>query len=93
MLNENLEKYKKVYSELISEFAELHNSHLRFMKHVGRDTGFDTRKHIVNIYNLAHELRRTGVKVCKESMEIKRAEHFKAKEEKRISKGRKKKKI
>jgi hypothetical protein len=80
--NEEINKYNDLYSQLISEFADLHNAHLSFIKYVGRDTGFETRKHLRSIANIADDLKRQGQKVCKESMANKRAELKNAKLEK-----------
>jgi hypothetical protein len=88
--NEELDKYKDLYSQLVSSLVELHNSHLSFIKYVGRDTGFATRKHLRAIADIADEMKRQGQKVCKESMENKRKEHFRLKEEKRNRKRPKK---
>lgn len=86
MSNEEINKYKELYSQLVSELAGLHNTHLTFLKHIGRDTGFATRKHLRAIANIADEMKRQGQKVCKESMENKRLEKKQLKEEKRNKK-------
>lgn len=86
MSNEEINKYKELYSQLVSELAGLHNTHLTFLKHIGRDTGFATRKHLRAIADIADEMKRQGQKVCKESMENKRLEKKQLKEEKRNKK-------
>ena len=82
MSNEEINKYKELYSQLVAELVGLHNTHLKFIKFVGRDSGWDTRRHLRAIANIANEMKRQGQKVCKESMENKRAELKKAKAEK-----------
>jgi len=86
MSNEQLEKYKELYSQLIVELVGLHNTHLSFIKHVGRDTGTDTRRHIREVVRIATELKRQGQKVCKEEMANKRL----AKQQKKENKNKKK---
>jgi hypothetical protein len=88
MLTEEINKYKELYSQLISEFAGLHNTHMGFVKHTGRETGFATRKHLSNIVHLANEMRKQGRSVYKESIENKRLEKIRLKEEKRNKKKR-----
>ena len=82
MSNEEINKYKDLYSQLVAELVGLHNTHLRFIKYVGRDTGWDTRRHLRAIADIADEMKRQGQKVCKESMENKRAALTEAKAEK-----------
>lgn len=86
MLNEEINKYKELYSKLVSEFAKLHNTHMSFVKHTGRETGFATRKHLSEIIVLANEMRKTGRSVYKESVANKRLEKIRLKEEKRKKK-------
>lgn len=88
MLNEEINKYKELYSQLVSEFAGLHNTHMSFVKHVGRETGFATRKHLSSIIVIANEMRKQGRSVYKESIANKRLEKIRLKEEKRNKKKR-----
>lgn len=89
--NEQLNRYKELYSQLVSEFAKLHNTHIQFITYVGRDTGFATRKHLSEIYTISNEMRKIGRHLQKESLINRRLAMAKAKEEKRISKLSKKK--
>ena len=82
MLNEEINKYAEMYSQLITEFAGLHNTHSAFVKHVGRETGFATRKHLRAIADIADEMKRQGQKVYKESIANKRTAIKEAKAEK-----------
>lgn len=91
MSNEELDKYKNLYSQLVAELVGLHNTHLSFVKYVGRDTGFATRKHLRAIAEISNEMKRQGQKVCKESIENKRLEKIKKREEKKQKISRKKK--
>ena len=90
MLNNEINKYKELYSQLVSELADLHNTHMSFVKYVGRDTGFATRRHLRNIANIANEMKRQGQKVCKESLENNRLEKIRKREEKNNKKKKKK---
>ena len=45
MLNEEINKYNNLYSQLISAFAELHNQNLIFVRTQGREPGFRCREH------------------------------------------------
>ena len=82
MLNEEINKYAELYSQLITEFAGLHNTHSSFLKHVGRETGFATRKHLHQICVISNKMRRQGQKIFKESVTAKRAAIQEAKAEK-----------
>jgi hypothetical protein len=74
MLNEEINKYIEMYSELVSAYTGLHNTHISFLKYIGRDTGLDTRKHLRKIEVLAKEMKVQGQLICKKSMEQKRLE-------------------
>jgi hypothetical protein len=74
MSNEEINKYKELYSQLISELVGLHNTHASFVRNVGRDTGNACRRHLRAISNIATELKKQGQKVGKESTENRRVE-------------------
>jgi hypothetical protein len=82
MLNEEINKYTEMYSQLITEFAGLHNTHSAFVKHVGRETGFATRKHLHQICVIANNMRRQGQKIRRESIVAKEAAKKEGKAEK-----------
>jgi hypothetical protein len=82
MSNEEINKYMELYSQLVTEFAGLHNTHIPFVKHTGRETGFATRKHLRAIADIADEMKRQGQKVYKESIANKRTAIKEAKAEK-----------
>lgn len=90
MSAEEINKYKELYSRLITEFAGLHNTHASFVKNIGRETGFATRKHLSEIIVLANEMRKQGRSVYKEVLENRRLEKTRLKEEKRNRKKKKK---
>lgn len=71
--NIDMTRYVELYSHLISEFAKLHNTTAVFLKHKGRDTGLDTRKHLREIEHTARELKRQGQLVSREHLENVRA--------------------
>ena len=91
MSNDELKKYKSLYSDLISHIAELHNTHISFVKHCGRETGFATRKHLAALSKLANEMRRQGRLVYNEHLSNKKLEKLQIKEAKKNNKKRKKK--
>lgn len=86
MSNEEINKYKELYSQLVSELTGLHNTNLLFLKYIGRDTGLATRKHLRAIADIATAMKKQGQLVCKESMANKRANQKKQKEERRAAK-------
>jgi hypothetical protein len=88
MLNEEINKYKELYSQLIGEFAELHNHTLVFVKTRGRDVGFAGRKNLRAIEGLAKSLKKQSQLVYKESLANLRAEKKLKREEKKIPKKR-----
>jgi cell division protein FtsB len=72
MLNEQINKYKDLYSEMVSAFARLHNAHMPFVINKGRDTGFAVRKELRTIEQAANELKKLSQRVSKESLENRR---------------------
>lgn len=86
MSNDEINKYKDLYAQLVSELAGLHNTHMSFIKYGGRETGFATRKHLRAIGDLADAMKRQGQKVRREEMQNKKLEKARLKEEKRNKK-------
>jgi len=82
MLNEEINKYAEMYSQLITEFAGLHNTHSAYVKHLGRESGFATRKHLHQICVIALNMKKQGQKIRRESIAAKQAAIKEAKEEK-----------
>ena len=68
MSTEELIKYKDMYSQLMSEVVQLHNTHLVFIRSLGRDFGESTRRHIRQIENIAREMKKQGIKVYRENL-------------------------
>jgi hypothetical protein len=89
MSNDELEKYKDMYAELVSHFAELHNTHMSFVKHCGRETGFATRKHLAAMVKIANQMRKQGVAAYRQHKINLKLEHRRLKEEKRNNKKKK----
>lgn len=86
MSNEEINKYKELYSQLVSAYAELHNDTMVFVKTRGRDVGYATRQHLRIVERLAKELKRQGllahkehVANLKEEKKLKREEKVKRK--------------
>jgi hypothetical protein len=71
--NIDMTRYVELYSHLISEFAELHNTTATFLKNKGRDTGLETRRPLREIDHTARELKRQGQLVSREHLENVRA--------------------
>ena len=86
MLNEKINKYKELYSQLVSEFVGLHNINLVFVKTKGRDTGYITRQHLREIERLAKELKKQGQLVFKENIANVRLEKQLKREQKKVNK-------
>ena len=68
MSTEELIKYKDMYWQLMSEVVQLHNTHLVFIRSLGRDSGESTRRHIRQIENIAKEMKKQGIKVYRENL-------------------------
>ena len=83
MLNDKINKYKEIYSDLIAAVAKLHNASMPFVIHKGRETGFAVRKELRAIEGCAKELKKLSQQVCKEEMANKRLEKIQKREEKR----------
>ena len=88
MLNEEINKYKELYSQLVSEFTELHNHTQVFLKSKARDVGFAGRKNLRTIESLAKSLKKQSQLVYKENLANVRAEKKLKREEKKIPKKR-----
>jgi len=86
MLNDELNKYKDLYAQLVHEFAGLHNEHLVFIRTRGRIPGYGSRKHLRSIERLAKQMKKQGQLVCREHLVNLKLEKQKAKEEKRKNK-------
>jgi hypothetical protein len=72
--NKELEKYKELYSQLTTEFVELYNENLVFVKLMGRDIGFSCRKRFRNMENLLKQIKKQSQLVNKENLANVRAE-------------------
>lgn len=90
MSTEALEKYKKLYSDLVFHFTGVHNTHNAFVKHRGRETGYATRKHLAALVKIAQEMRRQGVAVYRENLSNQKLEKIRLKEEKKNKKKKRK---
>jgi ribosomal 50S subunit-associated protein YjgA (DUF615 family) len=52
----------------MSEVVQLHNTHLVFIRSLGRDSGESTRRHIRQIENIAKQMKKQGIKVYRENL-------------------------
>jgi hypothetical protein len=86
MLNDEINKYKDLYAQLVNEFAGLHNENLVFIKTRGRIPGYGSRKHLRAIEDLAKQLKKQGQLVCKEHLANLKLAKKLEKEEKRKNK-------
>lgn len=82
MSNDQINKYKELYSQLVSAFAGLHNETLVFVRTRGREPGLATRKHLRAVEGFAKELKRQGLLVYKEHVANLKAEKKLQREEK-----------
>jgi hypothetical protein len=87
MLNEEINKYKELYSQLVSEFAKFHNHSLVFVKSRARDVGFAGRRNLRTIESIIRSLKKQSQLVYKENLANIRAEK-KLKKETRVSRKR-----
>jgi len=70
MLNEPLEKYKKLYSESLQAFLDLHNYHYEFLefKRLRNKPGKKLRNHLRKLKKLYFDM----IKICMEAEKIQR---------------------
>ena len=68
MLSDEINKYKELYSQLVSAFAELHNQNLIFVRTTGRTPGYLCRRELRNVEMLAKQLKQQSKLVCKEHL-------------------------
>jgi 2-iminoacetate synthase ThiH len=70
MLNEPLEQYKKMYSETLQAFLDLHNYHYEFLefKRLRRTPGKKLRNHLRKLKNLYYDM----IKVCAAAEKLQR---------------------
>jgi hypothetical protein len=83
MLNEEINKYNNLYSQLVSAFAELHNQNLIFVRTTGRTPGYICRKHLRDVELLSKQLKKQSQLVCKENLANIKLERKLKKEEKK----------
>jgi hypothetical protein len=88
MLNDEINKYKDLYSQLVSAFAELHNQNLIFVRTQGQLPGYLCRKELRDVVELAKQLKRQSLLVAKENLANIRLEKQLKKEEKKNGKHR-----
>jgi len=92
MSNEELEKYKALYSELVSHFVDLHNYHHKFIEWPSTFHGPRARKSINEMIDVAIKLRRLSATVSREHeknvLEGRRAEKKEKARVKRLPKQR-----
>lgn len=89
MLNDQINKYKQLYTQLIDEFTSLHNNHVLFMQTRGRIPGFASRKNLRAIEKLSKLLKRQSQFVYKENLANIRLEKARLREEKKNKKKKK----
>lgn len=66
MSDEELKKYKALYSKFLEEVVNLHKAHIFFLKYYGRKTKFDVHRINKNIIKLQKELHKSSSKVYDE---------------------------
>lgn len=66
MSNEQLNKYKELYSQLVSQFVDLHNYHHAFINSPSSKNGVDTRKSIKSMIDIEKKMRRLSATVSRE---------------------------
>lgn len=89
MLNEEINKYKDLYTLLVTEFAALHNQNALFLKNNSRPTGFACSQHLREIERLCKEIKKQSVKVRNEkvaNLRLERAARIEAKKNKKKKK-------
>ena len=88
MLNDEINKYKDLYSQLVSAFAELHNHNLVFVRTQGQLPGYLCRKELRTVEQLAKQLKKQCYLVGKENLANVRLEKKLKREEKKNGKHR-----
>jgi hypothetical protein len=66
MSNEQLNKYKELYSQLVSHFVDLHNYHHTFINSPSSKNGVDTRKSIKRMIDIEKKMRQLSATVSRE---------------------------
>ena len=82
MSNDELEKYKELYSQLVSHFVDLHNYHHKFIEWPSTFNGPKARKSINAMMDVAIQLRRLSATVSREHEKNVLEGHRAAKKEK-----------
>jgi hypothetical protein len=82
MSNEQLEKYKEMYSQIASHFIEMHNYHHAFIEWPSANNGRDARRYISDLVAAASQLRRLNLGVVKEHTKNIKEGHKATKKEK-----------
>lgn len=68
MSDNELQKYKQLYSEYIDEIIELHNINQSFLNHIGLRTTFAVRRQIKKITKLHKNISKSSGLVYKENV-------------------------
>ena len=81
MSTEKLDRYKKLHSEFISYFVELHNYHQVFLEYPSYASGAKVRKAITHMIRLEREMRKISISVSSENNRNVKAGHMADKKE------------
>jgi len=92
MLNEKIEKYKQLQSELITHYVNVHNYHSAFIENLAKRPGLQLRESLRKIMLLSQQLRLLCAEIYKENNLLLKEERKKVKtgfaKEKRAGPGR-----
>jgi hypothetical protein len=80
MLSDNLKRYQDLQSELTSLFVEFHNRNKDFIRAASKNSAWDTRRMLREIYKVAAEMKKLNLIIYEESVEAKREVWAKDKE-------------
>jgi len=89
MLSENLKRYQDLQSELTSLFVEFHNRNKDFIRAASKNSAWDTRRMLREIYKVAAEMKKLNITIYQESVQAKR--EMWAKDKELVAQGIKKK--
>ena len=72
MLNHELEKFKDLYSQYISQIVIVHNASLLFMAGTMKEPGYAVRKALREMNELQKSLQKTSLLAYQESIRIRK---------------------
>ena len=84
MLDDEIKKYKILYSNFITHVAKLHNSHLKFLENKSHQAYREVNTHCLQGSIIQKSMRDVAKQIVKEQRELQKEELKRLKEQRRL---------